>query len=85
MQSMSPTTIAAIVAIAAVVITLAGTWYAWRDYRLHPDRYGYRSDERQRQFTTPDRGVTHQPSGRWSASDVLAADASTPRPRIPAG
>jgi hypothetical protein len=74
---MSPTLIAVLVALSALIITLAGTWYGWRDYQRHPDRYGYRPGERQRRFNQPDRGVTHQAARRWSNST------QQPRVRVP--
>jgi hypothetical protein len=64
---MSAILIAVLVAVAAATIAVAGTWYAWQDYHRHPDRYGYRPGERQRQFATPERGVTHQSVRRWSS------------------
>lgn len=81
---MIPIVIAVIVAVTAMIIALAGTWYAWRDYHRHPDRYGYRPDERQRQFTGSERGVTREPVRRWSSSDSYTLDPSTRRPRLPA-
>ena len=62
---MNPTLIVMIVALAAVTIALTGTWYAWWDYRRYPERYGYRPGERERLFTTPERGVTREPIRRW--------------------
>ena len=65
---MSAIVLAVFVALAAVLVVLGGTWYAWQDYHRHPDRYGYRPGERQRRLaTTPERGVTHQAVRRWSS------------------
>jgi hypothetical protein len=54
---------------AATVITL--TAWAWRDYRMHPERYGYRPAERdrgkrRRWLTRPQRGRTRQPVAHWT-------------------
>ena len=68
---MSPILIAVLAALFAVIVALAGTWYGWRDYQRHPDRYGYRPGERQRRFAQTDRGVTHQAARRWSSSTRL--------------
>ena len=65
---MSPILIAVLAALAAMVLALLGTWYAWRDYQRHPDRYGYRPGERQRVFTMPERGVTREPVHSWSSA-----------------
>lgn len=80
---MNPTLIVMIVALTAVAIALTGTWYAWRDYRHHPDRYGYRPGEREQRFTTPARGVTREPIHRWPVSAGHAPDPATASSRLP--
>jgi hypothetical protein len=76
-------TMVAMFAVTAGIIALIGTWYAWRDYHRHPDRYGYRPGERERQFTGPERGITREPIHRWSSSDSYTLDPGTGAPRLP--
>lgn len=76
------TVIAVIAAVAAALIALAGTWYTWWEYRRHPDRYGYRPGERERQLTGPERGITREPVHRWT-SDSYTLDPGARSPRLP--
>jgi hypothetical protein len=60
----------AVVCALAPAIAIAGTWWAWRDYRMHPEKYGYRPGERgkrRRWLTRPQRGGTRQPIRHWTA------------------
>lgn len=69
--------IVVVLSLAAPAIVAAGMWYAWHDYSRHPDRYGYRPGERQRRFTTPERGVTREPARRWQPSNSYTSAGGT--------
>lgn len=64
--------LAIITIIAAVIIALAGTLYAWLDFYRKPHRYGYRVMDRRRELTGTDRGVTRAAIRDWSAPSRLA-------------
>ena len=60
----------AAVFICAPLLAILGTWWAWRDYHAHPERYGHEPRDRARRrrwLTRPTRGDTRQPVRHWTA------------------
>jgi hypothetical protein len=79
---MSLIMIAVVFCLAALAIVAGGMWYAWQDYNRHPDRYGYRPGERERRFTTPERGVTREAAHQWRPSNSYTSAESRARPML---
>ena len=79
---MSLIMIAVLCSFTALAIVAGGMWYAWHDYSRHPDRYGYRPGERQRRFTTSERGVTREPVSHWKPSESYTSAGTRARPTL---
>lgn len=62
--------ILATICIVATLLVVLLTAHAWHDYHAHPEKYGYRPNERtkrRRWLTQPARGDTRQPVRHWTA------------------